>query len=187
MKLDDLYPLVLPFVPELPLPTVDQHIKLAAQEFYRRSHAWRETLDPITLVADQSDYDVDSPVSGARIEKLLSARVDDAEYAKAVAIYDGIMSFLDDTAPATGELVVTVAMAPVITGSSWTLPAKLDEHAHDISLGALASLYTVIPGKGEQAMVMAGRFNDRIQAVGIKTQRGKARQRLGSGSAAQFF
>lgn len=187
MKLDDLYPLVLPFVPELPLPTVDQHIKLAAQEFYRRSHAWRETLDPITLVADQTEYDLDAPVSGTRIEKVLSATVGEAEYAKAVAFDNGILSFLSETPPPSGELVVEVALAPVITGSSWNLPTKLDAHAHDLSLGALASLYTVIPGKEDKAMGMAGRFHDRIHAVGIKTARGKARQRSGSSSAAQFY
>lgn len=50
MDLDALLPFVLPSVKACPDVTARHHIRLAAQEFCRRAHVWKEDLD--TLLAD---------------------------------------------------------------------------------------------------------------------------------------
>lgn len=191
MTLDDLYPFVVPYVPELPLPTVDHHIKAAAQDFFRRTHAWWEDLDTITTTDDTTDYDLASPVTSALIDKVLSVDVEGREYAKACELGDGVLTFHPDDTPAAGQnMDVRAALVPKIvitTTTTWRLPTKLDAYASDIAHGALASLYALIPGKAGEAAGKGLLFTNRVNVVGIKATRAYTRKRAGSSSAAQFF
>ena len=47
MKWSDFGPYVLPHVIGCPDPTMEQHVRLAAIEFFRRTLSWREVLDAV--------------------------------------------------------------------------------------------------------------------------------------------
>lgn len=57
----DLYPLLLPFVPGCPYPTVDLAISRAAGELCEQSRAWEEALSPIALSEGVEAYEIDLP------------------------------------------------------------------------------------------------------------------------------
>lgn len=62
--------------PSCPSYTIDQEIQKSAVEFFRQSMAWREELDPISLVDAQQGYDL--PVNGSvQVEKIFEATYSD--------------------------------------------------------------------------------------------------------------
>jgi len=64
MKLEALFPYILPDVPGAPDVTVKQALINSAIEFCTLTHVWDEIQDPLPLVDGQADYDVDSPNGG---------------------------------------------------------------------------------------------------------------------------
>jgi hypothetical protein len=191
MKLADFYPYVVPHVPDLPTPTIDLHVRMAAHEFFRRTHAWQVESDPEVIADGVRDYDLSVP-AGAQIVKVLRVVADDRDYAKAVRLIDGaILRFSADCLPNTGSsMVVTFAVTPRVgdIGKTWaTFPDHLDDHIQDIALGAIATLLLTTPERKGDATAYGLAFSNRIATVGIKLSRSQTRARLGSGSAAQFF
>lgn len=69
MKIEALFPYILPDVPGAPDVTVKQALLHSAIEFCVETHAWNEISDPVVLVDGQRDYDIDAP-NGARVVTL---------------------------------------------------------------------------------------------------------------------
>lgn len=67
-------PEVLPYVRDCPEFVAINAIRNACIEFCEKSTWWRTSLDPITLVADQSEYDLDVEV-GSAIAAIISAHL----------------------------------------------------------------------------------------------------------------
>ena len=67
-------PDVVPYVRDVPEFVAVNAIRNACIEFCEKSTWWRETLDEVTLVADQSEYDLDV-CSGAGIATIISAHL----------------------------------------------------------------------------------------------------------------
>ena len=66
MKIEALFPYILPDVPGAPDVTVEQALRLSAIEFCVKTTAWDEIQDPMTLIDEQNEYEVEVP-TGSRV------------------------------------------------------------------------------------------------------------------------
>lgn len=71
MTLTDFLDYILPDVPGCPSPVASRAALRAATDFLSRSQAWVEVQDPIAVVANQQEYELDAP-SGARVIDVLA-------------------------------------------------------------------------------------------------------------------
>lgn len=190
MKLADLYPYVVPHVPDMPLPSVDLHIRRAAREFFENTHAWSQALDPFTYTDTTTAYELAGP-SGVDVVKVQEVMADGDDYARAVTFLDGLTLTFDAFAsPRNGaEVVATVALAPRVgdLAKAWSLPTELDRFVSDIAYGALAFALLTVDGRREDAATNGLLFKDRINTVGIQASRAWAARRLTRTSTAQLF
>jgi hypothetical protein len=190
MKLADLYPYVVPHVPDMPLPTVDLHIRLAARDFFERTHAWVVDLDQFTYTDAKNEYDLGGP-AGADVAKVLAVDADEADYAKAVRFIDGLtLAFDPNAAPQNNAKVdVSVALAPRVgdLAKAWSLPTDLDRFISDIADGALSYALITVEGKERLAALYGTKFANNISTVGIKASRAWAARRLTKRSTVQMY
>lgn len=70
--LDDFYPYVLPDVPGCPEITADVALRAALIEFCEKSLIVQRDHDPITVIANTSDYDLEPP-TGQLVAKIMRA------------------------------------------------------------------------------------------------------------------
>lgn len=70
---DDFFPWVLPEVPGCPEIAAVQAIRDSTIEFCQKSLLFQVDHDPITVIQKIADYDLESPVTGARVEKVMKA------------------------------------------------------------------------------------------------------------------
>lgn len=68
---DVFYPEVLPEVPGCPPALALQAIRNTVIEFCEKSLIHQVTLDPLTLIANITDYDLDSPSKEQRVQKIM--------------------------------------------------------------------------------------------------------------------
>lgn len=68
---DVFYPEVLPEVPGCPAPLALQAIRNTVIEFCEKSLIHQVTLDPITLVANVTDYDLQAASNQQRVQKIM--------------------------------------------------------------------------------------------------------------------
>lgn len=72
VPLAKFYDYVLPEIPGFVTALVDQQLVQAARRFCRGTRCWRETLDPIDIVAGRNQYDLDAP-QGAEVFEVARA------------------------------------------------------------------------------------------------------------------
>jgi len=164
--LDDFVPLVRMEAQNVPIFTMRHAILMACREMCENSHIWKETLDPISLVADVEEYDIEQP-NEARVLMLYSAQCRDKDLDfKTEQQMRGNWRTLTDTHPkiliqenpTTFRLVgiptetvnegitgLRAAVQPAI-GATEVGDILMDEYAEMISYGALARLQRM-PGK----------------------------------------
>ncbi len=199
----DLFPYVLPYVIGCPDPTAEQHIKLAAIDFCRRTLCHRVTLEPELCSGVSHDIEL-LPEQGTQIIKIKAVAVGGREFSlvdpvKGLSLarseYPSDFVFTQDNLTlqvyplqVSGTPVVAdVALAPAITaiGLSDALAAA---HLQDIVHGAIASIKR-IPGQSfsdlNGSTLHQGLFEARIKTVAAKVARGFAAARMSSHS--RFF
>ena len=155
MRLDALFPLVLPEVSGCPQPTLALHIALAAQRFCVETGAWLVMTDAQRTQAGLHEYDLD-PEMGAQVVRVRDVWLDGAllppmAAAQAQAQVDqaGVLGYThyDERQvlhlvgqPRTGQLLqMRLVMAP--KSNATMLPDELClRHQVDIAHGAKASL-----------------------------------------------
>jgi hypothetical protein len=194
----DLFPYVLPYVIGCPDPTAEQHIKLAAIDFCRRTLCHRVTVEPELCSGVSHDIEL-YPEQGTQIIKIKAVAVGKREFSlvdpvKGLSLarseYPSDFVFTQDNLTlqvyplqVSGTPVVTdVALAPAITatGLSSMLAAA---HLQDIVQGAIASIKRV-PGQPfsdlNGSTLHQGLFEARIKTVAAKVARGFASVRISS-------
>lgn len=190
MKLSDLYPYVVPHVPDMALPSVDLHIRAAAREFFERTHAWSVELDPFTFVEGTLRYDLGGP-NGADVVKVQEVKANEADYAKAVRFLDGLTLVFDEGATPQNNAVVTatVALTPRVgdLAKTWTLPTELDKFIPDLANGALAFALATVDGKERKAAGYGLMFSNSIATIGVQASRDWAARRLTKRSTVQMY
>lgn len=152
-------PELLTFADGCPVPMAESKARQAAIEFFRRTRAWVEWLDPVTSSSDSSmEYDLEAP-SGSdvvRIEQatlggsqipVLSSRdaVQDVGQSDLQLVSRDLKTFLLGGAIAAGLLIqVQAALAPSRTSKG--IPDDLfEKYVDDIAHGARAKILS-IPG-----------------------------------------
>lgn len=68
--LSEFYDLMLPELPGCTTDMLDLQLRQVARELCDRTSAWRQAIDPISLVAGQGTYDLDSPETKSDIVRL---------------------------------------------------------------------------------------------------------------------
>jgi len=71
---DDFFPEVIPYVRDCAEIVARNAIRNACIEFCEKSTYWRQIIDPITIVADQAEYDLDIEL-GTGVSQILTARL----------------------------------------------------------------------------------------------------------------
>jgi hypothetical protein len=165
--LSDFLPKVLPHVPGCPDPLAENHVLEAAIEFCRRTNVWRVDLDPITLAANVSEYDLANPANGKvqLVERVLYNGVPldpktphqlDQDMPGWPTLKGSIVAYYMLTrrkfrivqipaATETNAIVVQVSARPTRTAT--VLDSELyEEYLDEVAAGALSSLLG-IPGK----------------------------------------
>ncbi len=189
MKWLDFGPYVLPHVLGCPDPTMEQHVRLAAIEFFRRTLSWREVLESV-LTDGTARVEVEAP-GQAQIIKIKSVNVGGHEFplvetshgmelassspgSEFAFTHDGrTLSVYPVQAP--GVMVsADAALAPSI--ASTTLPVTLAYlDMQDIAHGAIASLKR-FPGQPfsdpNGAQEQQALFERRITTIAAKHSRG---------------
>jgi hypothetical protein len=70
---DEFFSWVLPEVANCPEITAIQAIRDTAIDFCEKTNIHQEDHDPITVIAKTSDYDLETPVTGTRIIRIMNA------------------------------------------------------------------------------------------------------------------
>lgn len=187
----DFYPQLMPSVRGCPNPTANLALVDAAREFFRRTRLWREWLDPVTVQADQREYDIDVPTGSlvVRIEKctsngnpldVLSAHQQESDFNTTDQMAQGIVSqdravfTLTRLVPAGTVLQARVSLMPSKTALG--IPNDLfNQHYEDIVSGAKHRLM-LLPKTDfmnpEIAMVEGGKFESAIGTKAVTAWRG---------------
>jgi hypothetical protein len=196
-------PYVLPFVPNVPLPTFEQMTRLACIEFCRRTLIWTETLPEVITDIDTDFYELDRPDESTVI-KALSISLDGQPvsiktYTEGLAMLRdwslqcGQSAFLDTESrlhmvPIATEagltIMVDAALAPTEDGT--VLPGLLLEYKETIGKGALARIYDIPDTtwyNEAQAYKKQAEFDNRIQTMALRVSRGFSSAKIRSSSA----
>ena len=197
MKWSDFSPYVMPYVTGCPEPVLEQHVKLAAIEFFRRTLSYRLTLDSVKTDGTAL-VELDQP-SQAQIIKIKSVTVGDHDFPLVEATHglelskyspgrefvfteDGRTLAIYPIQPAGVDVVVDAAIAPSITSSAINDTPGL-QHMQDIAQGAIASIKR-IPGQPFSdpagAPMHQGIFEMRISTIAAKHSRGVMAAKLRS-------
>ncbi|GHC72632.1 hypothetical protein GCM10007320_08640 [Pseudorhodoferax aquiterrae] len=139
------FPDVMPLVPAVAEPMAEHHIRRAAQEFCRRTRAWRETLDAVITRAGVRCYDLELPpmVELVRLESATLGceplELDKTKPGTHIYTPDGKELILS-RGPGDGlQLVVTCSLKPD-NQSPGIEDALFDLYTDEIALGAVARL-----------------------------------------------
>lgn len=168
MKLiDALEADVMPFVPGCPEPLAVSMMRRAAEDFCRRTSAWRAALAPLAADGTATTFALTIP-AGAAVHKLLRVTSQPTDQAPLEALLlepleaqrrldDGdhtLLAFIDTgrtslavwpAQPSGASIVATAALKPTLTADE--LPdAVLNQHGVAIAAGARA-LLLAMPGK----------------------------------------
>ncbi len=146
------FPDLLPHVMGCPDPLAAQELRRAAAEFFRRTRAWSEWLEPVTTRANVREYDLDLPNQSdvVRVEQATldgqpfavgSFRECESNPARLAQTGNGLTSldrktFVLDREPAAGRLVeIRVSLMP--SKNATGIDDRLyDQYADDILSGA---------------------------------------------------
>lgn len=198
MKWSDFSPYVLPYVTGCPEPVLEQHIRLAAIEFFRRTLAYRQTLEPVA--ADGKSVVVDlEPPSQTQIIKIKSASVNGRAFTlvgrslgvelarhdtgdEFVFSHDGRTLSVYPLQTTNTPVDVDVALAPSITSTALD-DAMASSYMQDIAQGAIASI-KLLPNQPftdpAGAMPHQALFQTRISSMAAKLARGATAAKMRS-------
>lgn len=114
-QITELEPLLL--LPDCPRPRILQALRLSLRAFCMDTNVWQEDLPEMTTVADQSDYDLSSEYSDAKILRVPRVQVAgvslvDSEW----SVSRGNTITFDPPPTQDGKsIVVTVVYVPLVT------------------------------------------------------------------------
>lgn len=192
------YPYILIYLPGCPDPVTDQALLLASMEFFGKSLAWQEWLDPVTTSAGINEYDFEIDTRQQEIVQLCDATTDGNDlplalpdelppdwqngYCKPGIFTRNRRSFWLTQSPVAAGAVVKaeVTLKPALTAAG--IPDELFSHyAQAIAFGAAGQVMS-IPGQSFSNPVLSmdfrSRFYQGIQDAGLDAVRNFSRFRL---------
>lgn len=186
------YPDLIPAAMGCPNPQLDKDVRYSAIEFFRRTKAWVEWLDPDQGVEGATEYDFDLP-NGAEVFIVKRATVDgsnlsvlsyrDADKDPAQFVEAGQAALSPDAATirfgyavaAGAKIQVQAVLVP--TQSATGLPdALFNQYREAIACGALARLQMGSPDtpwyRPDLAMLNQGKYDAAIASMAVDAWRG---------------
>lgn len=165
--LSDLATYVMVYVPACPLMFVEQQLRDVCRDFCAHAAIVQVEIDPIDVVAGQSDYDIDVPF-GTDVTMILSATYQGATLAER-GQYRGLTlgeanSFTLDQAPAAsapGAIAMRVATKPSRSANT-VADILLNDYGYEIGQGAVGRLL-MIPGQPWSAPASAAAYTATYQ------------------------
>ena len=161
------YPYTLVYCPNLPVPLIDEHLRLACIEFCEQSRVWRRWLDPVATVAGQKVYDLNLDPNQELVQlevATLAAKPlilttaeqlnDDGEIAgrlPAVFMVDRTQFSLTQNPYALLPILTQVTLKPSLAATGIADDVFMT-YAPAIAKGAIASLL-MIPGDSANPML----------------------------------
>lgn len=138
-KWEDLLPLVLPVVRNVPKQAAMVEIRGAAKTFCDRSHYWRETLDAMQFIPGNATAEMEPP-SGASVICVLSLRLDGVELIPNADYTATASEITLARVPSQAQVgVVHCALRPSL-GAAGMPDSLANEWGDEIAKGAVASL-----------------------------------------------
>ena len=187
MTLDDFLPFVLPKVKNCPEGVATFEIRNAIIDLCRRGLIWRRHQEPVTTVADQTEYDY-LPEVGQEVVKLLSATLNGMDInvvtpdgANALTsrgesspyLNGGLLGFDLHPAQAAGLPIVTYsAVCPTL--DALTVPNDFSRFAEAIGWGAVSRLLQT-PGQDYSQPVLGRDYEGRFDAAVAKASTAAAK------------
>ncbi|MDB5885020.1 MAG: hypothetical protein JWR74_1191 [Polaromonas sp.] len=194
----DFYPYILIYLPGCPYPVVDQALLLASMEYFDKSLAWKEWLDPVQTLAGVNEYDFEITPSQQEIVQLCAATTDGDDlplalpdelpsdwqtgYGKpGIFTRDRRSFWLTETPVAAGQFIKTeVTLKPSLTATG--IPDELfAHHAQAIAFGAAGQVMTIAGEPFTNAglsLYFRGQFYQGIQDAGLAMVRSHSRFQL---------
>lgn len=170
----ELFPRIMPRTPGAPEPLVRRECALAAQALCSAVHCWIEWLEPTTVVAGVSLYDIDVP-SSSQVVLITGATVDGRDCA-----LESWRAYTSDPTDATGRAVIPSSHvefqigSPVAPGAVVKLRAVLapTEDATGVPDKVMA-LYgqAIADGAIAQLMMMPGQPFTDLTTAGLHAAR----------------
>jgi len=194
---------VMPEVAGCPEPVAIQAIKDTCIEFCTRSNALQQDLDPVTLIANQSEYDLEPP-AGYRVSRVMKVWRGDTELTPAapdmIRVPDAYRATAGSAAPTfyfqktastisfldvpkvTERNVVTIRAAITPTRASTTIDDEILElWAEEIAHGAKYRLM-LVPGKPysnpQSSAVEKALFDAGVNKAMLQASRGYVRSSM---------
>ena len=185
------YPEVLTYAMSCPHLVVDAKVREAAIEFFQRTRAWVEWLDPVIALDGQIEYDFDVPIGSdvSRVERatvdgkpidIISYRAAPNDWTRVDLPDQGIVSrdlttFRLGNAVAAGlSIQVQVTLTPSRTSTG--IPDDLfDKYHYDIAHGAKAKVLAIAGAefyKPDVAMLEHTMFESAIATNNVDAWRG---------------
>lgn len=149
---DKFYDEVAPETPGAALPIVQNAIRNAAIEFCEKSWIWRVEIEPLTVVANTTDYELELPENGMRIVSIRYLKKDNAPFtpvSSEVFLLNGgdyysktpdSITIRDTTAGSVITGMVIVAPTYAATGVDDSIYQR---HRNHIAAGAKARLFSM--------------------------------------------
>lgn len=179
----DFEPYVLPFVKGCPLPVLEHHARLVAQEFCKKTLCYTRTLDPIPAPGN-TDQIVMEPEPATLIVKVKSVTMNDQPLTLKTQYTPGqLHAYTEDNeilmvrpAPPQGALIaITAAVAPSLTASGLN-NLIASQYMQDMAPGIIAAIKRL---SGEDfsdprgAIEQESMYRARITTVAAKIMRGQ--------------
>lgn len=175
----DFFPEVLPFIADgIPDPMLERRVLRSAQRFCERTRAWRVTLEPISLLAGVTNYEMELPQQTELVRLEEGALLDgmpidlwrpgDRARGRYVSTVDRKTVELS-CAPAAGQTLVLVATLKPGLGAAGIEDFLFDQYSEVIADGSVARIND--DGQKLQA------FEDRCSTIATELWRGSAATR----------
>lgn len=180
------HPLCLPHLLECSVPLLEQELITAANEFFRRTRAWREWLDDVQAIDGVKEYDVDPPVGAVLV------RIEAAKKSGRLVLVGGSFEIAAQERQSSDVVTLqdrlTLKVAQAAAGETYSIFASLapsrkatgvpdahfNEHYDVIANGAIARV-CAIPGfafsNPGMASVRSGMFESQIGRVAALADR----------------
>jgi len=198
MQWSEFNPYVAPYVIGCPDPLIEQHARLAAIEFCRRTSCWQKTLDPVVTDGVSNLVELENE-TGLQIIKIKAVSVDGRSHpvtdssnglklARSGSTQNYCFTQDNKTLHISPLQVSGIAVQVDAVLAPSRTAATLDdvigaEYLHDIALGAITSLMR-LPKQPwtdyNAAGIYSTQFTSRIATVAAKVSRGFMAQKMRS-------
>lgn len=191
----DFEPYVMPFVQRCPLPVLEHHARMVAQDFCKKTLCFTRSLAPVLTMGVM--LDMEAPTD-TQIIKIKAVAVDGRSIplkspAQGLALQRagnaGDFAFTEDSASlwiypvSTGlPVVVDAALAPTLTATS--LDALIaDQYAQDMAHGIIAAIQRIPKQEftdPQGSAIVEQLYRARVTTVAAKMARGQAGAKMPS-------